>query len=107
MVITPLIVIGVVLVGLDGMGWPVLPLCPPDHVGVGREHGRTCKSRGKAPLVRWKEYQERFPDRAGELARLMGAVSTYATTTLRPPRCRRSSAASSTRPAARRARSCR
>ncbi|HEY1380187.1 MAG TPA: serine/threonine-protein kinase [Gemmataceae bacterium] len=32
-----------------------------------------------------KEYLDRFPDRAGELARLLGAVSTYATTTLRAP----------------------
>src|SRR5439155_26494848 len=32
-----------------------------------------------------KEYQDRFPDRASELARLLGAVSTYATTTLRAP----------------------
>jgi serine/threonine protein kinase len=31
------------------------------------------------------EYQERFPDRASELGRLLGAVSTYATTTLRAP----------------------
>jgi serine/threonine protein kinase len=32
-----------------------------------------------------KEYQDRFPDRASELGRLLGAVSTYATTTLRAP----------------------
>jgi serine/threonine protein kinase len=32
-----------------------------------------------------KEYQDRFPDRAGELGRLLGVVSTYATTTLRAP----------------------
>jgi serine/threonine protein kinase len=32
-----------------------------------------------------REYQERFPDRAGELGRLLGVVSTYATTTLRAP----------------------
>lgn len=32
-----------------------------------------------------KEYQERFPERASELGRLLGAVSTYATTTLRAP----------------------
>jgi serine/threonine protein kinase len=32
-----------------------------------------------------EEYQERFPERAGELGRLLGAVSTYATTTLRAP----------------------
>ena len=32
-----------------------------------------------------REYQDRFPDRADELARLLGVVSTYATTTLRAP----------------------
>ncbi len=32
-------------------GWCPIPLCPPDHVGVGREHGRTCDHPGKAPLV--------------------------------------------------------
>lgn len=46
---------------LLGMGWPVLALCPPDHVGVGRKHGRTCKSPGKAPLVAWKAYQDELP----------------------------------------------
>lgn len=33
--------------------------------------------------VNLKEYLDRFPDRASELGRLMGASSTYATTTLR------------------------
>jgi serine/threonine protein kinase len=32
-----------------------------------------------------REYQDRFPERAGELGRLLGVVSTYATTTLRAP----------------------
>src|SRR5262249_10895306 len=31
--------------------------CPPDHVGVGREHGKNCDSPGKAPLHSWKELQ--------------------------------------------------
>jgi serine/threonine protein kinase len=35
--------------------------------------------------VQLKEYQDRFPARAGELGRLLGAASTYATTTLRAP----------------------
>jgi serine/threonine protein kinase len=35
--------------------------------------------------VQLKEYQDRFPDRAAELGRLLGAASTYATTTLRAP----------------------
>src|SRR5262249_1181284 len=38
-------------------GWPVLSLCPPDHVGV-RLVGHThCDSPGKAPWHRWAEYQ--------------------------------------------------
>jgi hypothetical protein len=42
-------------------GWSVLPLCPPDHAGVGAEHSRRCDSPGKAPLVPWKAYQSRRP----------------------------------------------
>lgn len=45
-------------------GWSVIPLCPPDHVGVGKEHGRSCKSRGKAPLMAWAEFQTRIADEA-------------------------------------------
>jgi hypothetical protein len=44
-----------------GRGWAALPLCPPDHVGVGRKHGAGCTSPGKAPLVQWKEHQTRAP----------------------------------------------
>src|SRR5262249_33751470 len=47
-----------------GIGWPVLALCPPDHVGVGKKHGRTCKSHGKAPIVEWKAYQDKLPTEA-------------------------------------------
>jgi putative DNA primase/helicase len=42
-----------------GLGWSSLALCPPDHVGVGRTHGRTCQSRGKCPFGSWKDHQER------------------------------------------------
>jgi serine/threonine protein kinase len=35
--------------------------------------------------VQLKEYQDRFPDRAAELARLLGATGTYNSTTLRAP----------------------
>jgi hypothetical protein len=42
------------------LGWSVIPLCPPDHVGVGKEHGRNCKSKGKAPLVPWAAFQKRY-----------------------------------------------
>jgi hypothetical protein len=33
------------------IGWCPIPLCPADHVGVGKEHGRGCTSPGKVPLV--------------------------------------------------------
>jgi hypothetical protein len=50
-----------------GRGWPALGLCPPDHVGVGREHAQTCDHPGKRPLPdlgRWKQWQDALPDRA-------------------------------------------
>src|SRR5262249_34277386 len=46
---------------LHAKGWPVLALCPPDHVGVGRSHGRNCQSPGKAPLILCKQYQSELP----------------------------------------------
>jgi hypothetical protein len=45
-------------------GWSVLSLCPPDHVGVGKNHAERCKSPGKCPWHTWKEYQERLPTEA-------------------------------------------
>jgi hypothetical protein len=42
-------------------GWSVVPVCPADHLGVGKAHGRRCTSPGKAPLVAWKPYQDRPP----------------------------------------------
>jgi hypothetical protein len=45
-------------------GWSAVPVCPPDHVGVGRGHARRCNSPGKAPLVAWTAYQERPPSPA-------------------------------------------
>jgi hypothetical protein len=39
-------------------------VCPPDHLGVGKAHGRRCSSPGKAPLVAWKDYQDRPPTEA-------------------------------------------
>jgi putative DNA primase/helicase len=42
-------------------GWSSLAVCPPDHVGVGRTHGRDCKSPGKAPWGPWGEFQRRLP----------------------------------------------
>lgn len=53
--------------GYEALGWSVLPLCPHDHVGVGRSH-RGCQSPGKRPFFptkaesatgEWKEYQTR------------------------------------------------
>src|SRR5262249_1573130 len=35
------------------LGWAVTCCCPPDHVGVGKDHFRRCKQPGKAPLHRW------------------------------------------------------
>jgi hypothetical protein len=45
------------------LGWPVLGLCPPDHIGIPRDH-RGCKHPGKRPLPyggEWKEFQDRLP----------------------------------------------
>ncbi len=45
-------------------GWSVLPLCPWDHVGVGKDHARSCDeqgNRGKRPLINWDAYQIRPP----------------------------------------------
>lgn len=45
------------------LGWSPLCLCPPDHVGVGRDH-RGCEHPGKRPLPdfgRWKEWQTARP----------------------------------------------
>lgn len=32
-------------------GWCPIPLCPPDHVGAGKGHGKRCDHPGKAPLI--------------------------------------------------------
>ncbi len=49
-------------------GWSPLPLCPPDHVGVGKEHAATCDHPGKRPLINWDGYQE-GPAAAEEIVR--------------------------------------
>jgi putative DNA primase/helicase len=46
---------------LREFAWSVLAVCPPDHAGVGRAHGRHCQSPGKAPWGPWKQYQDRLP----------------------------------------------
>jgi len=43
------------------LGWSVLAICPPDHMGVGRGHGQNCDSPGKAPWGPWKQFQDRLP----------------------------------------------
>ncbi len=45
-------------------GWSSFPLCPRDHVGVGKEHAKLCDSPGKVPLLNWKPYQSRLPQEA-------------------------------------------
>jgi hypothetical protein len=48
-------------------GWPVLALCPPDHVGIARvskTHLKTCKTPGKRPWHTWAEFQDRLPTEA-------------------------------------------
>lgn len=52
--------------GLDYLarGWSALAVCPPDHVGVGRTHGKNCKNPGKAPWGAWKDFQTRLPTEA-------------------------------------------
>jgi hypothetical protein len=49
--------------GLDYLrrGWSALSVCPPDHFGVGKKHGKECQSPGKAVWGPWKEFQERLP----------------------------------------------
>ncbi len=42
------------------LGWSAIPLCTPDHVGMGKKHGKTCTSPGKAPVIDWKQFQSRL-----------------------------------------------
>src|SRR4051794_33486620 len=46
---------------LRRFGWSVLCLCPSDHVGVGRTHGKHCDSWGKSPWGPWKHFQDTLP----------------------------------------------
>ncbi len=43
------------------LGWAPLPLCPWDHVGIGKAHVKKCKNQGKAPWILWKKYQDVRP----------------------------------------------
>ena len=33
-----------------------IPLCPPNHVGVSKKHGKQCGAPGKTPVVLWKQF---------------------------------------------------
>jgi hypothetical protein len=44
--------------------WSSLGLCPPDHVGVGKTHGKNCTNPGKVPWGDWKRYQTQLPTEA-------------------------------------------
>jgi hypothetical protein len=46
------------------LGWSVTWCCPPDHVGVPKDHAGQCTHPGKAPLHRWKHLQTSLPTRA-------------------------------------------
>jgi hypothetical protein len=51
---------------LDFLARGIAPTCccDPHHIGVGRHHGKTCDSPGKAPLHKWKDWQTCLPHRA-------------------------------------------
>ena len=42
-------------------GLSITCCCDPDHVAVGRKHGKECASPGKAPVHPWKKLQEQLP----------------------------------------------
>ncbi|HZZ77893.1 MAG TPA: bifunctional DNA primase/polymerase, partial [Gemmataceae bacterium] len=43
------------------LGWSVLALCPPDHVGMDKYHVENCENPGKRPIGKWKRYQDELP----------------------------------------------
>jgi len=44
------------------MGLPVIPLCPPDHKGVSKNHAEKCQRPGKAPLIQnWQRFASTLP----------------------------------------------
>jgi hypothetical protein len=43
------------------LGFAPLALCPPDHVGMGKQHCKNCTHRGKVPWHRWLEFEDRRP----------------------------------------------
>ena len=49
-------------IGYLAMGFPVIPLCPPDHLGVSNSHMENCQNPGKAPLINnWQRYAKELP----------------------------------------------
>jgi putative DNA primase/helicase len=42
-------------------GFSVTCCCDPDHVGVGKQHGKECKSPGKSPVHPWTKLQTQLP----------------------------------------------
>ena len=43
------------------LGFSVTCCCDPEHIGVGKDHGKTCDSPGKSPMHKWKDLQSRLP----------------------------------------------
>ena len=51
-------------VGYLEMGFPVIPLCPPNHLGVSDNHKGKCQNPGKAPLINnWQQYAKGLPSK--------------------------------------------
>ena len=42
-------------------GFSVTCCCDPDHISVGRKHGKACGHPGKAPMHAWKKSQGQIP----------------------------------------------
>jgi Bifunctional DNA primase/polymerase, N-terminal len=43
-------------------GYPVIPLCSPDHKGMPQKHLEDCQNPGKTPLVKnWQRYATEIP----------------------------------------------
>jgi hypothetical protein len=57
------------------LGWSALALCPPDHVAVGKAHGKHCKNPGKVPWGLWDDFQDRLPTE--DVCKPSGATTRY------------------------------
>lgn len=42
------------------LGWSAVPLCTPDHIGMGKTHCQRCGNPGKVPWIEWLEFQSRL-----------------------------------------------